>query len=79
MNEPKAVNWEQKLTTPARTFKPFPGLFFYEAWGYGNYYSSDGNKYWCQTSEGHRLAARDGLDMKVIDALENYQPVYLGD
>ena len=59
--------------------KVFAGLFIYSGMGYGNYYSTDGNVYWCSTTESYNMAEEDGVDHRFRDALEGHKPVYLGD
>ena len=68
-----------KRKTPIREVTPFPGLFWYSGFGYGDYFSNDGNRYWTSRSEAHELARLDGLKMEAIDSLEGYQATYLGD
>ena len=74
-----AFDAANKLRTPVREVTPFPGLFWYSGFGYGHYFSSDGNQYWAARSEAYELARLDGLKMETIDSLEGYKPVYLGD
>ena len=78
--EYRYIVWTQQLRGPyGRLYTVYPGLFYYSAWGYGEYYSSDGRYYWTTTSEGHELARRDGLKMTIVDALAGYNGTYLGD
>ena len=75
-----AFDAANKLRTPRREVTPYPGLFWYSGFGYGNYFSGDGNVYWAARSEAYELARLDGLKMESIDSLEGYRPVYfLGD
>lgn len=67
------------LRTPRRTLHPFPGLFYYSGFGYGNYYSTDGSVYWGTESEARAQAAQEGVECQYVDSLEGYQAVYLGD
>lgn len=69
----------ETLHTPCREIHPFPGLFFYEGFGYGHYYSTDGHTYWGSFSECQQMADNENVKLVYVDSLEGYKAVYLGD
>jgi hypothetical protein len=56
-----------------------PGLFWYHGFGSGQYFSKDGQFYWCQTDRARELAKEDSLQMQFIDSFRYYHGTYLGD
>jgi hypothetical protein len=79
MAQNKIYSATDTLRTPARTLNPFPGLFYYSGFGWGDYYSTDGTVHWTPSSAAYAMAAEEGVKHVWVDSLENYQPVYLGD
>lgn len=70
---------EFKFIHSNRTIKLKPGLFIYSGFGMGEYYSSDGFKYWCLTSEARAQAEKENVKYDSQDSLEGYKATYLGD
>ena len=55
------------------------GTFVYSGFGYGYYYSINGNKYWCKRSESRDMALEDGVNYLERDSLNQHHTPYLGD
>ena len=81
--EPKPVDWENTRLNKSRGnpegSKPYPGLYDYHGFGYGCYFSKDGNRYWCDGGTANAMAHEDGVKFDYWDSLQGYKPVYLGD
>lgn len=79
MNDNRTYSTTETLRTPCREIHPFPGLFWYSGFGYGNYYSTDGTVYWGSFSQARQMAENESVKLVYVDSLEGYKAVYLGD
>lgn len=70
---------KQILQTPLREFEPYPGLFYYSGFGYGDLYLPDGGSEWLCHSDAVKRCRELGLTFSYVDSLEGYNPPYLGD
>jgi hypothetical protein len=59
--------------------KVFAGLFWYHAFGSGEFFAPDGTVHDCTTTESHKLAERYKVEWRMVDSFSCYVPTALGD